>query len=90
MTRYEELAALVEELLDRFGVINTVPMDPEEMTTEDMADRLAGVEGYSMDFNAITYIMMPEDVQEIFLLMASNLYADSNDDEDDVTLDEEE
>lgn len=78
MSRYEELAALVEEMLERFGVNELSPMDPEEMTTEDLTDRLAGIEGYSMDFNAVTYIMMPEDVQELFLLMASNLYADSD------------
>jgi hypothetical protein len=51
---------------------------------------MGGVEGYSMDFNATTYILLPDDVQEILLLMASTIYSDTSYDNDDYFLDGEE
>jgi hypothetical protein len=89
MKSHEELIDLVAELLERFGVVELVPMDPDEMDAEDMADRLAGIEGYSLAFGQETYILLPDDVQDLFLDLASAIYSDE-DEEDDEYLDEEE
>ncbi len=78
MKSHEELMELVAELLERFGVVDTSPMDPEEMTMEDYADRLAGIEGYSNDFGHMTYVLLPDDVQELFLELASAVYSDED------------
>lgn len=88
LAKYDQLTALVEELLTRFGIVAHSPIDMEEATPQDVADRLAGIEGYSLQLNAMTYILLPEDVQETLLLMASTIYADSDD--DDYFLDNEE
>lgn len=90
LARYQQLSGLVTDLLERLGVVNLSPLDPEEASTQDVVDRMGGIEGYSMDFNATTYILLPDDVQEILLLMASTIYADSDDDDDDYFLDNEE
>lgn len=89
MKSHEELASLVAELLERFGVLNLAPIDPDETDANEYIDRMGGCEGYSMDFNANTYILFPEDVQDLLLLLASAIYSDE-DNEDDNYLDEEE
>lgn len=88
MKSHEELVELVAELLERFGVVELAPMDPEEMDADDMADRLAGIEGYSMSFGQETYVLLPDDVQDLFLELASAIYSDELADDD--FLDEDE
>lgn len=89
MKSHEELIELVAELLERFGVVELAPMDPEEMSEDDMVDRIGGCEGFSLDFSQVTYIMFPDDVQDLLLDLASAIYSDDElDDMDD--LDEEE
>jgi hypothetical protein len=90
LARYEQLSGLVVDLLERLGVMDTSPIDPDEATAKDIIDRMGGVEGYSMDFHATTYILLPDDVQEILLLMASTIYSDTSYDNDDYSLDGEE
>lgn len=85
MARGEQLEELVLEMLERFGVLSDgTPLD-DEATPMDVADSLAGIEGYSLEHSAHTYVILPEDVQELFLLMASTIYADTQyeDDEED-------
>jgi hypothetical protein len=88
MSRGEQLEELVLEMLERFGVLSDgTPLD-DDATPQDVADSLAGIEGYSLQFNQHTYVILPEDVQELFLLMASAIYADNaydgeEDEEDD-------
>ena len=81
MTSHEELLDLVAELLERFGVTANYPLDDENATAQEMADSLGGIEGYSSDFGAMTYILFPEDVQELLLLLASAVYSDDYEDE---------
>ena len=76
MTTHEGLLDLVAELLERFGVMANHPLDDEYATAQEMADRLGGIEGYSLDFGATTYVLLPDDVQELLLLLASAVYSD--------------
>lgn len=78
MKSHEELIELVADLLERFGVVELTPMDPDEMDEDDMADRLAGIEGYSLTFGQEAYIILPDDVQELFLQLASAIYSDDD------------
>ena len=89
MKSHEELRELVAELLERFGVVETSPMDPEDMTMEDYADRLGGIEGYSNDFGHMTYVLLPDDVQDLLLELASAIYSDEDDDEEYLEEDED-
>jgi hypothetical protein len=88
MKSHEELASLVAELLERFGVMELSPIDPDEMDASEYVDRMGGCEGYSMDFSANTYILFPDDVQDLLLLLASAIYSDEY--EEDAYFDEEE
>jgi hypothetical protein len=81
MRSREEIVELVAELLERFGVMDGSPIDPDEMTAQDLADRMGGCEGYTMDFHAETYILFPDDVQELLLMLASAIYSDEDEDE---------
>ena len=85
MKSHEELMDLVAELLERFGVTELSPIDPDELEASEYVDRMGGCEGYSMDFSATTYILFPDDVQDLLLLLASAIYSD-----DDVYLSDEE
>lgn len=89
MTTHEELLDLVAELLERFGVMANHPLDDEEATAQEMADSLGGIEGYSLDFGAMTYVLMPDDVQELLLLLASAVYSDDLELEDNLSDTEE-
>jgi len=82
MKSHEELAELVAELLERFGVINLEPIDPDDLTEDDLSDRMGGCEGFSLDFNKTTYIMFPSDVQDQLLSLASAIYSDDYSDEE--------
>lgn len=88
MKSHEELIELVAELLERFGVIELAPMDPDEMDASDLVDRMGGCEGFSLDFSQTTYVMFPDDVQDLLLDLASAIYSDDGFAEDE--LDEEE
>ena len=90
MKSHEELIELVAELLERFGVVELSPMDPEEMDEDDMVDRMGGCEGFSLDFSQVTYIMFPDDVQDLLLDLAAAIYSDEDDEYLDDDLDEEE
>lgn len=87
MSRNTQLEELVLEMLERFGVLSDGTPLADDATPLDAADCLAGIEAYSVDLGAQTYVVLPEDVQELFLLMASVIYADSQyedeEDEDD-------
>jgi hypothetical protein len=88
MKSHEELAELVAELLERVGITYSGPINSDDWTAQDLANSLGGIEGYSYDFQAVTYVTLPEDVQELLLLMASAIYSDE--DEDDFLSGEEE
>lgn len=89
MTSHEELLDLVAELLERFGVTANYPLDDADATAQQMADSLGGIEGYSSDFGAMTYVLLPDDVQELLLLLASAVYADDLELEDELDGEEE-
>lgn len=90
MTTHEELLDLVAELLERFGITANYPLDDDNVTAQEMADSLGGIEGYSYDFKAMTYVLFPEDVQELLLLLASAVYADDLEVDDEYSDEEEE
>lgn len=78
MRSHEELIDLVAALLERLGITYSGPINSDDWTAQDLADSLGGIEGYSYDFQAVTYITLPEDVQELLLLMASAIYSDED------------
>jgi hypothetical protein len=78
MKSHEELAELVAELLERVGITYSGPINSDDWTAQDLANSLGGIEGYSYDFQAVTYVTFPEDVQELLLLMASAIYSDED------------
>lgn len=82
MKSHEELIYLVAELLERFGVVELAPMDPEDMDADDMVDRMGGCEGFSLDFSKTTYVLFPDDVQDLLLDLASAIYSDDFADDD--------
>lgn len=89
MKSHEELMSLVSELLERFGVIELSPIDPDEMDASEYVDRMGGCEGYSMDFGATTYVLFPDDVQDLLLLLASAIYSDEDEYYDELADEEE-
>lgn len=80
LSKYGKLANLVEDLLNRFGITACSLIDPEVSTPQTLADRLAGIEVYSLQTSGMIYVIMPEEVQELLLLMASAIYTDEDDD----------
>lgn len=69
-----EIEELLHALLQRFGVTTYEPVEDQEMTDEDWAARMGGCEGYCPTFNAYSYVVFPEDVQNILQEIAAFLH----------------
>lgn len=70
MTDFEKLLELTDLLLERVGVTEYSEMDEDEMDEAQWAARTGGVEGWSVQFAALTYVLFPQDMQELLMEMA--------------------
>jgi hypothetical protein len=70
MTDFEKLLQLTDLLLERSGITAYEEMDADEMDEGEWAARTGGIEAWSVQFSALTYVLYPEDMQEILREMA--------------------
>lgn len=91
MTDFEKLLELTDRLLERSGITIYEPMDEDEMDEGEWAARTGGIEAWSVQFSALTYVLYPEDVQEMLREMAGIVHEYRTDEVSiEFTLDEDE
>jgi hypothetical protein len=70
MTDFEKLLELTDLLLERAGFTAYDKIDEDEMDEGEWAARTGGIEAWSVQFSALTYVLFPEDMQEMLREMA--------------------
>lgn len=70
MTDLEKLVRLTDLLLERVGIVDYSPMDEDEMDEGEWAARTGGIEGWSVQFASLVYVLFPQDMQELLMEMA--------------------
>lgn len=70
MQDFEKLLELTDLLLERVGITQYSQMEEDDMDEAEWAARTGGVEGWSVQFASLTYILFPQDMQELLMEMA--------------------
>lgn len=90
MTDFEKLLELTDLLLERTGFTAYDKIEEDEMDEGEWAARTGGVEAWSVQFAALTYVLFPEDMQEMLREMACIVHEYKQDEYNvEFTLDEE-